>query len=253
MSQLVAKKSSTTPRNLLLSLWAVLLLGGLIAGRSLPDRTAELASLIGRMGSSIVLVLLAWHAWQQRVGHPADFARWIALGMTLGCIGDLFNANLLQFIPLSDPTLGAIVTFGLGHLCYITAIVVQLVGWKSPNATSGTFWSIAGWQLIGLMSWYWIVFNSLRNKVLIWPALPYTLLLAGTAGAATALSIKQKQLWPLALGAALFLLSDLLLAYGMFQGSYPFRSEAVWMTYGPGQMLIVFSIWLVHRPTLGEA
>ncbi len=84
---------------------------------------------------------------------------------------------------------------------------------------------------------------------LIWPALGYCLLLAGTTGVASAVAIHRQRTWPLALGAALFLLSDLILAIGIFRGSFPFRSEAVWLTYGPGQMLMVTSSWLVDRET----
>ena len=48
---------------------------------------------------------------------------------------------------------------------------------------------------------------------------------------------------PLALGAALFLLSDLILAGEMFSGlSFPLIGDAIWLTYGPAQMLIVYSV-----------
>lgn len=47
----------------------------------------------------------------------------------------------------------------------------------------------------------------------------------------------------LALGGALFLLSDLILAGDMFSDLF-FRliGDVVWLTYGPGQMLIVYSV-----------
>jgi hypothetical protein len=44
------------------------------------------------------------------------------------------------------------------------------------------------------------------------------------------------------LGGALFLISDLILAFRLFHGSFYMAGDAVWLTYGPGQMLIVFSI-----------
>jgi uncharacterized membrane protein YhhN len=105
--------------------------------------------------------------------------------------------------------------------------------------------SVVSWQLIGLLSWLLIAFPASQNTSLIWPALGYTLLLAGTAGMASGLAYHRKRMCPVAIGAGLFLASDLLLAIGMFRGSFPFRSEAVWLTYGPGQMLIVVSSWLV--------
>jgi hypothetical protein len=46
---------------------------------------------------------------------------------------------------------------------------------------------------------------------------------------------------PLALGAALFLLSDLILAGELFRGWRRPGLDVVWLTYGPAQMLIVYS------------
>ena len=57
-----------------------------------------------------------------------------------------------------------------------------------------------------------------------------------------ALALQELRLTPLALGGALFLISDLILGYGIFQGQLWPEGEPVWLTYGPGQMLIVFSI-----------
>ncbi len=53
--------------------------------------------------------------------------------------------------------------------------------------------------------------------------------------------MQDRRLLALAAGGALFLASDLILAFGLFRGSFPHQTEAVWLTYGPGQMLIVFS------------
>jgi hypothetical protein len=48
---------------------------------------------------------------------------------------------------------------------------------------------------------------------------------------------------PLAVGAALFLLSDLILAAELFNGlHFPLIGDVVWLTYGPAQMLIVYSM-----------
>ena len=145
-------------------------------------------------------------------------------------------------------TLGAIAAFGVGHVLYIIAIV-GILRKHSRLSSPKTLACILFWQLVGLFSWYQIVFHAEKNETLIWPALGYCLLLAGTTGVASAVAIHRQRTWPLALGAALFLLSDLILAIGIFRGSFPFRSEAVWLTYGPGQMLMVTSSWLVDRET----
>jgi hypothetical protein len=46
----------------------------------------------------------------------------------------------------------------------------------------------------------------------------------------------------LALGATLFLVSDLILAWEIFRGSFSHSGDCVWLTYGPGQMFIVYSV-----------
>ena len=78
--------------------------------------------------------------------------------------------------------------------------------------------------------------------LLVWPALPYSLLLATTAGIATYLALEDRRFSLLAVGAVLFLVSDLILAFRLFHGEFALATHAVWLTYGPGQMLIVYSI-----------
>lgn len=228
----------------LLGIWLILLIGGLAAARLLPDPWGSTLGTVGRLGSSIVLILLALLAWKNVNDRARPYALLVAIGMFLGTVGDFFNANQLKFVPLSDPTLGAIVAFGIGHIFYM----VGLIGLLSKCATRSfgkVVCSVLFWQLVGLAGWYWIVYEAPERSALTVPALGYCLLLAGTAGLATAVAAHYRSVWPLALGAALFLLSDLILAVGLFRGSFPFRSEAVWLTYGPGQMLIVVSTWLV--------
>jgi hypothetical protein len=222
-------------------LWAALLFGGFLV--SSPDEATDrrLPTWV-RMTSSFTLVLAAW-TWYRTVhpGSVAGFGLWIALGMTLGWIGDLCLARLA---PLPQPVLFGMAAFGLGHVAYITAAVSfgNQYGLDNPAARWGAW---AGWLLIGLAGWYWIVLRGQQATVLHWAALPYALLLASTAGCATGLALQRPAFAPFALGAALFLLSDLILAAQLFN-NYRFErvhiNDVVWLTYGPGQMLIVYSV-----------
>lgn len=221
--------------------WLAMLAGAMISGNLLDRHGAALPTAL-RMGSSVVLVITAWWAWTLwRDAAVGRFARLIAIGMTLGTIGDFFNADLLNFIPIRPPVLGGIAAFGLGHIAYIAGCIYLARQTGLTNRTAFII-GIIGWQLIGLIGWYYVAYLGTENRELIWPALPYSLLLAGTAGIASALALQQAKLFPLALGGALFLLSDLILAFGMFGPGVTHGTEAVWLTYGPGQMLIVFSI-----------
>lgn len=222
-------------------IWAALLGGGLIA----DNLSNQAGSAFGRLGSSVVLVIAGW-TWATacKSTSAARYTRLIAIGMTLGALGDFFMAGRLQsLIPLPSPVLGGMTAFGLGHVVYIVGILEARR--RTELLSSSAMWgSIIGWQLASVVGWYFVVFLSTKEstQLLIWPALPYSQLLAGTAGVATGLAVQNRRFALLAMGAALFLISDLILAWGMFRDSFPFRTLAVWLPYGGGQMLIVYAI-----------
>ncbi len=220
--------------------WAVLLAAAMLLG-NFAGGHGTAAAATARMGSSVALVVTAWTAYAMwRHAPVARFALLIAVGMTLGTLGDFFNADLLTFIPLKNGTLGGIAAFGLGHVAYIAGCF-YLAKRAALTNRSLMIGAILFWQLVGLVSWYFVVMQGAESRDLVWPALPYSLLLAGTTGVATGLALQDRRLAWLALGAALFLASDLILAFGLFRGGFPHSTEAVWLTYGPGQMFIVFS------------
>lgn len=220
--------------------WAVVLAAALWLG-SRNEEPAESLALWGRMGSSVLLVLAAL-VWTLvcRDLDSSRYATLIAMGMTLGLVGDLFNANLLK-MGLNEPVLGGIISFGLGHLCYIAACFEAAR--RAQLLSKRAFWgSLAAWWAIGVVSWYFVAYRGTEAVDLRWPGLAYTLLLAGTAAMATALAIQDKRFVLLALGATLFLVSDLVLAIRMFHGPFNNASELVWVLYGPAQMLIVYAL-----------
>ncbi len=227
----------------LLILWAVLLFGGFIFGgageasRRMPTWT--------RMASSATLVVAAfsWYAFA-RGGPAGGYALLVAVGMTFGLLGDLLLAGLL---PGGRNVIAGIAAFGIGHVFYITAMLrlATAAGLNNPGPRWG---ALAVWLLVGLVGWYVVVWRGaaaagIAPTIVHWIALPYALLLAATAGLATGLALQDGRFIPLALGAGLFLLSDLILAGEMFSGlSFRLIGDVIWLTYGPGQMLIVYSI-----------
>jgi predicted cobalt transporter CbtA len=95
-----------------------------------------------------------------------------------------------------------------------------------------------------VVAWYGIVYRPAKTRTVVHIiALGYALVLASTAGLAAGLALQNGLFWGLALGAALFLLSDMILAGELFSGlRFPLLGDVVWLTYGPGQMLIVYSV-----------
>jgi uncharacterized membrane protein YhhN len=246
-------------------LWAGLLFGGFLLGSSAGDATHRMPAWT-RMGSSAVLVLAAW-AWfamargrrEARTsrgdssdhGETArdvrDFALLVALGMTAGFAGDLILAGLL---PGGENVLAGIAAFGLGHVLYITAIL-RWPGRRGYNDPRIRWTAFAAWWVIGAAAWYLVVFRGQEATVLHWAALPYALLLAGTCGAATGLAAQARAFVPMAVGAALFLASDLILAAQLFNDvDFRLIGDVIWLTYGPGQMLIVYANAAARRGRL---
>jgi uncharacterized membrane protein YhhN len=226
--------------------WAALLFGGFAFGTADPTKTRRMPTWT-RLASSFVLVIAAW-LWFRLYREP--YSLLIAIGMTLGLVGDLFMARLL---PVKQPILGGMAAFGLGHVAYIAAFLHlsniaasnaaaflgNTAGFDAPLSRYGA-WLV--WLLIGAVGWYVVVFRGQKPTILHYAALPYSLLLASTAAFATALALQQPVFIPLAIGAALFLLSDLILAAQLFNHAhFPLIGDVIWLTYGPAQALIVYS------------
>lgn len=221
-------------------LWAVLLFGGFIFGKLNAERTHRIPRW-ARMASSFMLVVAAWSWFAFADVFPQSYSLLIAIGMTLGFLGDLFMA---QLIPLKDYVLGGIGSFGLGHIAYIIAFISFGNEHNLFSGNESARWgAVLIWWLIALAGWYVVVFRGQKHTFLHYAALPYALFLATTAGLATGLAIHEAAFIPLAIGTALFLLSDLILAAQLFNGlHFKMIGDVVWLTYGPAQMLIVYSV-----------
>jgi hypothetical protein len=219
--------------------WALLLFGGFAFGKPNEERTRRMPAWT-RIGSSLALVAAAWGWYAFTFGTAVSaLGLWLAIGMTLGCLGDLFLAGALA---LPQPVLGGIAAFGLGHLAYILGLL-QFGTQQHLDAPGPRWGAWLVWLLIGLAGWYLVVFRGSRPTFLHGAALPYALLLASTAGVATGLAVQAPVFIPLAIGAALFLLSDLILAAQLFNHlRFPLIGDVIWLTYGPAQALIVYSL-----------
>jgi uncharacterized membrane protein YhhN len=236
-------------------LWATTLIGGTLMSFREPETlpvSRDTFLLVSHLGSSLCLVAAAylWFLGFSR-SRAATTVALFAAGMVLGALGDFFNGGALQdLVPLPDPVLGGIAAFALGHICYICGCL--RVARRLGIGSRARFWgAVLFWQLFALVGWYFVVFRGARSAppLLVWAALPYSLLLAGMTGLASGLALEDKRFFALALGGVLFLVSDLILAFRMFHGEFANATHAVWLTYGPAQMLIVFSLGLIGRVT----
>ena len=221
--------------------WTVFLFGGLLFGE-MNEAETHTMPLFMRIMSSFTLFVAGWAWWWLMSGDDRrSLAFFIAMGMTFGFIGDLFMADLI--ISGDNSTLGGIGSFGVGHVFYIVGLVRfgNKFGLDDKNKRQKALKTCLA---IGAVAWFVIVLLGADERSIIhFIALPYALLLSGTFGVACGLAWQKPIFAITALGAGLFLFSDLLLAANLFN-DFHFRGigDVVWLTYGPGQMLIVFTM-----------
>jgi len=138
---------------------------------------------------------------------------------------------------------------------------------------------LIGCWLFASLIWYRVIYRAAKERTTLhFAALPYALLLATTVGTALNLTLYAWSVYSAsnatqairadillargaesstavlnlvrisvpALGALLFFISDFILAARLFNKAY-FRmiDDWVWLTYGPGQMLIVYGVGLL--------
>jgi hypothetical protein len=218
--------------------WALLLAGGL-AARVFPN--AKVASLETELkaSSSLALVVAAWRFVCILPPASRRVSFLIAIGMTLGCLGDA-TPMLGAWWPDPQRTLGNMMLFGSGHAAYIRAC--WLLYRDTRRSPSGALWygSLALWLMTGGAVWYFAAYTGTQQAVMRIPALAYTLLLSATAGGAMSVALISRCFLPVFVGAVLFLVSDVLLGVWIFHDLVFRPFDLVWLSYGLGQMLIVF-------------
>jgi uncharacterized membrane protein YhhN len=159
----------------------------------------------------------------------------IPLGLALGAMGDLFLAlgGVQRF-------LAGVTAFGLGHLAYAGGLV-----WRSGelgfDGLSGTELALLGLLVALLLSTE--VWLAPRTGDLRQPVRGYVGLI-GLMGVAAILLPAHPGQGVLRLGAALFILSDLMLALQLFvvkgEGIRRVLALALWPAYWAGQALILW-------------
>jgi len=220
--------------------WLATLLASFVAARTAgtwwPDDRLDL-----RMVSCLLLVVAAWRGWMLLRGGGAAGAAmfWVAIGMTLGFYGDSHVGDRFWWPPFPQKIVGGIVFYGLGHLAYVAACWLTR---RAAGLSGGWVWNgpIFAWQVVALVSWGAVALTSDKETGLRVPTLVYTLLVAATPGFASALAAQRHTFGWMALGGALFLASDVLLAWQLFHEAFDGIDELTWVCYAGGEMLIVY-------------
>lgn len=216
----------------------LLLTSGLAFGRFDAGQMGRLPLPV-RMWLSALLVLAALLHWRLAGAPIAAYAGWVFLGMTLGFLGDLIMAGLIR---VPNRLIFGMLAFGLGHVYYIVAlagVTLALGLWDADLHLP--VWALLALASVGL--WCGFVQKPRGDRTLNLAALGYGLLLASMNAFAISLAIHEARFAPLAVGAVLFLLSDLVLGNWSIRGhAWKGVNDLVWLTYNLGQLLIVYSV-----------
>jgi len=194
--------------------------------------------------SSSALSIAAWVNWGL---HRRDLFGWacalIALGMTLGMLADLYGAfSALRF---TEPLMMIIPLFALGHIAYIGGMMVfarrlnltRRSGWGKVFASTVVFY-----DLVGLVLWSTLVRPSADLPHMHVPAAAYTVFLSTATAVMATVACVDRRFLVVGVGGLLFLVSDAFLAVRLFQNNWHGIGDLCWITYGIGQMLIVYGV-----------
>jgi len=204
--------------------------------------------------SSAVLVAAAWVHWfGQRRDRLGPACALIACGITLGMLADLYGAcRALRF---TEPLTMIIPLFALGHVGYVAGSrmaasrlgLTARPGWRRTLAGA-----VALYNLVGLALWVTLVRPSDALPAMHLPTAVYTVFLATAAAVMAALACFDRRFLAVGIGGLLFLLSDGFLAVRLFQDNWRGLGDLCWITYGLGQMLIIYGFlaatWLRTGP-----
>lgn len=194
--------------------------------------------------SSVVLSIAAWINWGL---HRRDlFGRacaLIALGMTLGMLADLYGAfRVLRF---TEPLTMIVPLFAMGHVAYIGGMMLLA---QRLNLTRRPVWgkafasAVVFYDLAGLALWATLVRPSGNLPHMHVPTAVYTIFLSTAAAVMAAVACFDRRFLAVGIGGFLFLLSDAFLAIRLFQDNWRGLGDLCWITYGIGQMLIVYGV-----------
>ena len=231
------KRRAFTIQWILLSLWAAILVAAFAFGKLTPDRTRYAVRPLLMVTSALLVVMAVLFWWQYRlITSLTSFSLLLALGMAASFIGDLIMA---EYIPTPQRVIFGILAFGAAHLLYITGYlnIAQKLGLNIA------WWAVGGGAIVlGIILWAVFARSSQVSAALNYSGLAYTLLICVMTCLAIAVGLGAPRLWPLPVGAILFLASDAILANQIFRKRNWFLvSDVIWLLYISGQALIVWS------------
>lgn len=218
--------------------WLTAYVAGMIAGKpdSLRTRRLPLASRLIMIGVVVAFGVIGWLGWG-RTTVIAPYALWILLGLVTGALGDLLLGGVF---PVRQAEVMSLGIFGAGHVCYAAAILAM-----QPVLEIPIYYLLIGAaasSIMGFAIWLLAVRNPAGSRRMNIGSLAYGSMLFATAGMGIGAAVASSRMSLLAIGLALFVLSDIILAqYMVRRRRFLYIRDVVWIIYSTAQLIIAFS------------
>jgi len=201
----------------------IFLLGAVVALSHLTNEWVKAPIPWGPAWKCAGIAILGLYALRER-------AIAVGLGLILSAVGDVL-------LELDGAFIGGMAAFGLAHVCYIAAFV----GVIRRDGVSTAAWPIAALVLIISIGLGWWLMPGMSAEGLLIPATIYQVVIS----AMVITAVMSKAPLMAKLGAAIFMLSDSLIAVGMF-AKIAVIPGSVWITYAAAQIMLAWS--MTHLP-----
>lgn len=206
-------------------------------------KVGDIVILIAAAGAVVAAVAGApvWAVWGTKIavillllllaaaGSPGRYRTFILIGLLASAVGDLV------FLVPGDLFLAGVACFFVAHICYIAAFTPG-VGRHGASIARLVYATLG----VAMLAALWPVLDPLLRVALAVYGLAL-ILMAGQAAARWG-KVKTAAARSAGIGAALFFLSDGMLALDRFRAHFPGARAAVLITYYLAQ-------WLIARST----
>lgn len=225
---------------ILLLAWAALHVFGFAFGRVNAEGTRRTYPP-AKMAASAALVACAALFWLcgARGTFLAPFSAFICFGMFFGFLGDV---TLAGFLRLPQQTMLGMLWFGIGHILYIAGFAFLALAMFGVAFSAKAIVAMLAGMAVAAAIWRFYVSSPKVSPMLNYGALAYGLLLGAMTGFAISLALWHVAFIGTAIGAALFLASDMILGNVLLR-EHRFRlaHDLIWILYIVGQLFIVFT------------